>query len=93
MMPLTMAKAGETIAIQRITGKDEVRQHLAELGFIAGAEVQIVSENGGSLIVHVHDARVALDKAMANRVQGVPVQSGAAVRASAPLGLRQTAHG
>ena len=32
MMPLTMAKAGETVTIKKITGKDEVRQHLAELG-------------------------------------------------------------
>lgn len=32
MMPLTMAKAGETATIRKIFGKDEVRQHLAELG-------------------------------------------------------------
>ena len=29
MMPLTMAKAGETVTIKKITGKDEVRQHLS----------------------------------------------------------------
>ena len=33
MMPLTMAKAGETVTIKKITGKDEVRLHLAELGW------------------------------------------------------------
>ena len=32
MMPLTMAKAGDTVTIQKITGRDEVRLHLAELG-------------------------------------------------------------
>ncbi len=31
-MPLTMAKPGETVVIRKITGKDEVRQHLADLG-------------------------------------------------------------
>ena len=31
MMPLTMTKAGETVTIRRISGKDEVRLHLAEL--------------------------------------------------------------
>ena len=36
MMPLTMAKAGETVTIRKITGKDEVRLHLAELGFRGG---------------------------------------------------------
>ena len=34
MLPLTMAKPGETAAIRRISGRDEVRQHLAELGFV-----------------------------------------------------------
>lgn len=37
MMPLTMARPGESFAIRRITGKDEVRQHLAELGFVRTA--------------------------------------------------------
>ena len=37
MMPLTMAKPGETAIIRKITGKDEVRQHLAELGFVTDA--------------------------------------------------------
>lgn len=32
MIPLTMAKVGETVKIRKISGKDEVRQHLAELG-------------------------------------------------------------
>ncbi|MZJ17910.1 ferrous iron transport protein A, partial [Enterococcus durans] len=27
MMPLTMTKAGETVTIRRISGKDEVRLH------------------------------------------------------------------
>ena len=34
MIPLTMAKPGETVTVRRITGKDDVRQHLAELGFV-----------------------------------------------------------
>ena len=30
MMPLSMAKSGEIVIIKKITGKDEIRQHLAE---------------------------------------------------------------
>ena len=44
MMPLTMAKAGETVTIKKITGKDEVRLHLAELGFVVDSEVTVVNE-------------------------------------------------
>ena len=50
-MPLTMSKAGDTVTIQKITGKDEVRQHLAELGFVVGETVTIVSEISGNLII------------------------------------------
>ena len=67
-MPLTMAKTGETVTIRKISGKDEVRQHLAELGFVADSDVMVVSEMGGNLIVQVKDSRIALDKTMANRI-------------------------
>ncbi len=68
MMPLSMVKAGETATIRKITGKDEVRQHLAELGFVVGATVSVVSEMAGNVIVQVKDSRVALDRTMANRI-------------------------
>ena len=68
MMPLSMARPGETVTIRKITGKDEVRQHLAELGFVVNSDVTVVSELGGSLILQVKDSRVALDRTMANRV-------------------------
>ena len=68
MMPLTMAKAGETVTIRKITGKDEVRLHLAELGFVVDSQVTIVNEIAGHLIVQVKESRLALDKTMANRI-------------------------
>ena len=68
MMPLTMAKAGETVTIKKITGKDEIRLHLAELGFVVGSEVTVVNEIAGNLIVQVKESRIALDKKMANRI-------------------------
>ena len=67
-MPLTMAKIGETIFIKKIIGKDEVRRHLAELGFLVGESVTVVSELGRNMILSVKDSRVALDKTMANRI-------------------------
>ena len=58
-MPLTMAK---------LTGKDEVRQHLAELGFVVDGSVTVVSEIAGNLILQVKESRIALDRTLANRV-------------------------
>ena len=69
MMPLSMAKTGETVTIRKITGKDEVRQHLAELGFVVDSQVTVVSELAGNLILQVKESRIALDKTMANRIQ------------------------
>lgn len=69
MMPLTMAKAGDSVTIRKITGRDEVRQHLAELGFVVDEDVTVVNEIAGNLILQVKDCRIALDKSMANRIQ------------------------
>lgn len=68
MMPLTMAKPGETVTIRKVTGRDEVRRHLAELGFVADGTVTVVSELAGNLILQVKDSRIALDHTLANRV-------------------------
>ena len=67
-MPLTMAKPGETVTIRKITGKDEVRQHLAELGFVVDGSVTVVSAIAGNLILQVKESRIALDRTLANRV-------------------------
>ena len=68
MIPLTMAAIGETVTIRKITGKDEVRQHLAELGFVVDSTITVVSKMGGNLILQVKDSRIALDTSMANRI-------------------------
>lgn len=67
-MPLGMASVGDTNIIKRITGQDDVKQHLSELGFVVGAEVTVVNELGGNLILNVKESRVALDKTMAMRI-------------------------
>ena len=72
MMPLTMAKAGDTVTIQKITGKDEVRLHLAELGFVVGSQVTVVNEIAGNLIVQVKESRQA---ATVRRWMGVPLRN------------------
>ena len=68
MMPLIFAKEGETVTIRRISGKDDVRQHLAELGFVMDAEVLIVSHMAGNRIVQVKGSRIAHDTPMAQRI-------------------------
>jgi ferrous iron transport protein A len=68
MMPLSMAEHGKELEIKRINGKDDTRRFLETLGFVEGSNVRIVSKMGGNLIVSVKESRIAIDKAMANRV-------------------------
>ena len=68
MMPLTFAKEGETNSIVRIGGKEDVRRFLESLGFVAGAQVRVISANGGNVIVNVKDCRVAISREMASKI-------------------------
>ncbi|GAA6292262.1 MULTISPECIES: FeoA family protein [Enterocloster] len=67
-MPLTMAREGEVTSIKRVGGKDEVRRHLENMGFVPGTDVTVVSVNNGNVIVNVKEARVAISKEMANKI-------------------------
>lgn len=67
-MPLSMAAVGETGRIEEITGKDETRLHLKNLGFVPGAPVTVVSQLGGNIILSLMDTRIALSRSMASRI-------------------------
>ena len=69
MMPITMATPGESVLVKRITGKDETRRHLNELGLIEGDYVSVVQNNNGNVIMQVKDGRIALDEKLAMRIQ------------------------
>lgn len=68
MIPISMAEPGKVLKIVKISGRDSVRQHLAELGFVPDAEIKVVTDNGGNMIIQVGSGRIAIDKAMANRI-------------------------
>lgn len=67
-MPLTLCPSGHCATIRKIGGKDETKRFLANLGFTPGEQVTIVSENGGNMIINVKDSRIALDRALAQRI-------------------------
>ena len=67
-LPLAMAGADEVVRVARVRGSADLRQHLAELGFVDGAEVRVVSRAAGDVIVIVKGARLALNRSMASRI-------------------------
>ncbi|MBS7307511.1 MAG: ferrous iron transport protein A [Eubacteriales bacterium] len=67
-MPLTLAAVGEENIIKRIWGKQEVKAHLENLGFVVGGAVTIINTIGGNVIVNVKESRIAISKEMAQRI-------------------------
>ena len=68
MMPLTLAEVGEENIIKKIGGKQEVRAHLENLGFVVGGAVTIINTIGGNVIVNVKESRIAISKEMAQKI-------------------------
>ena len=67
-MPLLLAQPGEKNTIMAVRGRGETKRFLESMGFVEGAEITVVSEFDGNLIVNVKDARVALSKVMAAKI-------------------------
>ena len=68
MLPLIFADAGKPTIIRTVGGSNEVRQHLADMGFVPGEPVTVVSTVGGNVIVRVKESRVAISREMAQRI-------------------------
>ena len=67
-MPLSLMGVGTRNRIKAVKGDDAVRKHLGAMGFTEGAEVEIVAEMNGNLIIGVMNSRVAIDKDLARRI-------------------------
>ncbi len=67
-MPLSFLKAGETATVAKVRGKGEIHHHLENLGFVEGAQVEVLSDQGGNLIVQVKGAQIALSQQAASRI-------------------------
>ena len=67
-MPLTLAEEGKTCIVQKVGGKEETRRFLEALGISAGGEVTLLCKNGGNVIVHVKESRIALSAEMAQKI-------------------------
>ena len=68
MMPLTMAKVGESNSIKKVGGKNETRQFLENLGFVPGSPVTVITEIAGNVIVNIKESRVAISREMASKI-------------------------
>ena len=68
MIPLTFADVGKEHIIRKVGGNEETKRFLENLGFVAGAEITVVSAIGGNVIVNIKDSRVAINQDMARHI-------------------------
>ena len=67
-LPLSFLKGREAARIAKVRGKGDLHHHLENLGFVEGAQVKVVSEVAGDLIVEVKGTQVALNRQVASRI-------------------------
>lgn len=67
-MPLCMVSDGDSFLIKKITGNEGTRRFLENLGFVAGAQVSLISKISGNVIVQIKDSRVAISREMAQKI-------------------------
>lgn len=69
MENLCSAPVHQNLQITGIDGDEAVIKHLRDLGFIPGARIVLLKNNGNSGIVLVHQTRLALDRSVLQRIQ------------------------
>lgn len=67
-MPLAMMEQGETRVITDFKGQEEMKRHLNDLGFIKGELVRVLGENPSGMILLVKGSKIALNRALANKI-------------------------
>lgn len=67
-MPLSFLRAGESARVTKVRDKGDLHHHLENLGFVEGAEVTVLNEANGDLIVEVKGAQVAINRQVAARI-------------------------
>ena len=68
MMPLTLAEIGKENIVKRITGKQQVKSHLEDLGFVVGSPITVINTIGGNVIVNIKESRIAISREMAEKI-------------------------
>ena len=68
MLPLSSAAAGDKVIVKKVSGKDEIKKHLFNLGFVDGTVINVISSHNGDLILNVKDSRLALTKEMTEKI-------------------------
>lgn len=72
-MPLAIAPINVPLKIITVKGDNKTKRHLETLGLTKDTELTLLSIEGGSVILHIHESRLALDHKTAMSIVVEPV--------------------
>ncbi len=75
-LPLTMVTPGTSVKLVKIAAGHRLRRRLSELGLIPGAEIKIMQDKGGPLLLAVQDTRLAVGRGTAHKIIVQTAQGG-----------------
>lgn len=67
-LPLALAASGEKVRVERMMGGEGLARQLCDLGIGVGCELEVITANGGPMVLAVKGTRVALGRAAAQKV-------------------------
>ena len=67
-MPIYLAKEYEERTILQITGNDEIRMHLKNLGFTVGEKIMVLQKVNSNIIVKIKGISIAIGRDLAKRI-------------------------
>ena len=67
-MSLSMMKVGDEGVVLEFRGKEAMKRHLQDLGFVKGEKVQVIGDNPSGLILLVKGVRIAINRGIASLI-------------------------
>ena len=70
-MPLTLMQVGEKGIIRKVSGGEDTRRYLGNLGFVSQASLEVVNKLNENVIVSICGSRIALNADMARHLLNI----------------------
>ena len=67
-MPIYLANCYEEVTIIKITGNDEIRRHLKEMGFVVGEKIMVLQKVNENIIVKIKGVSLGIGRDLAKRI-------------------------
>jgi len=68
LLPLVMITQGKTVTIKEINGGYRVKKRLTDLGLIKNANIKLINNEYGPIIVRHNETKIALGFGMAQKI-------------------------